>query len=136
MIPLFLTESNWNDYGNDELVEKRKLVLNELESVLWLLVSSAGRSEVRLWLCKTISCIRSISHRHQCELFVKLLRAKPLKKDVAVQLLQLLFEKKPRKAGYILAKKSFMLENLFKGKLDGRAKFNHLLAFYFSNTYP
>lgn len=135
MIPLFLTKSNWNDYGNDEFVEKRKLLLNELESFLWLLMSSAGRSEVRLWLCKTISCISSINQRHQRELFVKLLRAKPLKRDVAVQLLQLLFDKKPRKAGYILAKKSFMLKNFFKGKFDRITKINRLLAFYFSKIY-
>lgn len=118
MIPLFLTDSNWNDYGNDEFVEKRKLLLNELESVLWLLMSAAGRSEVRLWLCKTIACISSISQRHHQELFVKLLRVKPLKRDIAVQLLRLLFEKKPRKAGYILAKKSYMLENFFKGAAE------------------
>lgn len=131
MIQLFLPDSNWSNYGNDELVEKTKLLLNELESVLWSLMSSAGRSEVRLWLCNSIACISSISPRHQRELFFNLLRAKPVKRNLAAQLLQLLFEKKPQKAGSILAEKCSMLEDFFKGKLNGHANFQLSFRFPF-----
>ncbi|KAL3500240.1 hypothetical protein ACH5RR_039333 [Cinchona calisaya] len=115
MIQLFLSDYNWRDEGNDELVDKRKSLLSELESVLWSLMTSGGRSEVRLWLCNTIAGINSITPYDQRELFVRLLTAHTSKGRLAAQLLQLLFEKQPQKAGPIIAKKSFMLENFFRG---------------------
>ncbi|XP_057966602.1 uncharacterized protein LOC131156728 [Malania oleifera] len=117
MVQLFLSRPMWGDSGEeDDSFEPRISLLNKLESVLWLLILSSGsRSEARLWLCNTISGIRSIAPRHQLELFVTLLRTKKLKGRLATQLLQMFFEKRPHKAGSVLAKKSYMLEDFFRG---------------------
>lgn len=128
MVQLFLSDYNWSNDGNDESFDTRKSLLSELESVLWSLMTSGGRSEVRLWLCNTIAGINSISPRHQRELFVRLLTAHKSKRRVATQLLQLLFEKEPQKAGHIIAKKSFVLENFFRGELPHQANFNLCLV--------
>ncbi|XP_075514839.1 uncharacterized protein LOC142549658 isoform X1 [Primulina tabacum] len=116
MLELFLSEPTWADgNGSDESSAWRKSRLDELEIVIWSLMSSDGRSEARLWLCNTLSSIRSISHRCQRELFVSLLRSMPVKQYLASQLLQLIFEKWPQKVGPIIAKRSKKLENFFKG---------------------
>ncbi|THF98543.1 hypothetical protein TEA_002888 [Camellia sinensis var. sinensis] len=86
--------------------------------MIWsFIMSCGGRSEARLWLCNSLASISSMTPRHQHELFVKILRSKPPKRAVAAQVLQMIFEKHPRKAGSILAKKSRRLENFFRGKL-------------------
>ncbi|KAL2488402.1 hypothetical protein Fot_41694 [Forsythia ovata] len=116
MLQLFLSEPTWvDDNGNDKSAEQRKSLLSELESLIQSLISSGGRSEARLWLCNTLSGISSISPRRQRELFVSLLTSKPTKWHVAAQLLQLVFDKQPRKVGPIIAKKSYMLEDFFRG---------------------
>ncbi|KAA8550507.1 hypothetical protein F0562_002191 [Nyssa sinensis] len=115
MVQLFLSEPTWSDAGHDESVKERISLLNELESLIWSVLSSGGRSEARLWLCNTLSGISSLTPRHQREVFLNLLRSKPLKRGLAAQLLQMIFEKQPHKAGTIIAKKSYMLEHFFKG---------------------
>ncbi|KZV32201.1 hypothetical protein F511_29776 [Dorcoceras hygrometricum] len=106
MLQLFLSEAKWADgNGNDESSNWRKSLLDELEIVIWSLMASEGRSEARLWLCNTLSGIRSIRPRCQQELFVCLLRSVPVKQYLASQLLQLIFEKWPQKVGPIIAKK-------------------------------
>ncbi|GFQ04190.1 hypothetical protein PHJA_002562900 [Phtheirospermum japonicum] len=119
MLRLFLHEPTWgdesDDNGDDESYKHQRTLVDELELVIWSLMSSDGRSEARLWLCNTISGISSISPRHQRDLFVCLLRSKQIKWHLASQLLQLIFEKQPQKMGPILAKKSHKLENFFKG---------------------
>ncbi|CAI9113025.1 OLC1v1013548C1 [Oldenlandia corymbosa var. corymbosa] len=115
MIDLLLSDATGGNGGSEKFVEKRKALLNELESHLWSLMTAGGRSEIRLWLCNTIACIRSIFPIHQCELFMKLLKTSRQKRRLAAQLLELLFEKQPQKVGPIVAKKSFMLEKFFKG---------------------
>ncbi|PIN19794.1 hypothetical protein CDL12_07525 [Handroanthus impetiginosus] len=116
MLQLFLCEPTWgDDNGNTESYKRRRSLLDELESVLWSLMSSGGRSEARLWLCNSLSGISSISPRRQRDLFVSLLRSKPIKQHLASQLLQLIFEKQPQKMGPIIAKKSHKLEKFFKG---------------------
>lgn len=117
MIQLFLSEPIWSDKDDDEYVKQSISLLTKLETIVWSLISSGGRSEARLWLCNTFSGIGSITPRNQLELFVNLLRSKPQKHGLAAQLLQMIFEKKPHKAGAIIAKKSYMLENFFRGKL-------------------
>lgn len=117
MLQLFLCEPTWgDDYGNDESYNRRISLLGELESAIWSCISSVGRSEARLWLCSTLSGISSISPRRQRDLFVNLLRSKPIKWHLASQLLQLIIEKQPQKMGPIIAKKSRKLESFFKGK--------------------
>lgn len=117
MLQLFLCEPAWgDDYGNDESYERRISLLGELESTIWSFISSGGRSEARLWLCSTLSGISSISPRRQRDLFVSLLRSKPIKWHLASQLLQLIIEKQPKKMGPIIAKKSRKLESFFEGK--------------------
>lgn len=46
MLNLFLCDSVGNNDGNDELVQKRKSLLSELESNLWSLMTARGQSEV------------------------------------------------------------------------------------------
>ncbi|XP_015162820.1 uncharacterized protein [Solanum tuberosum] len=115
MLQLFLSQPSWKENATDESVEQRKALLNELESVIWSLMLVEGRSECRLWLSNAVAEMRSITPRNQRELFMTLLRSKPLKKPLVGQLLQLLFQKEPQKAGLIIAKKCFLLENFFKG---------------------
>ncbi|KAL3850490.1 hypothetical protein ACJIZ3_012372 [Penstemon smallii] len=116
MLQLFLSEPIWgDDTVVDEVYTRRKSLLDELELVIWTLMTPGRRSEARLWLCKTLSGICSISPRRQRDLFVSLLRSKPIKRHLASQVLQLIFEKQPRKVGPIIAKKSQKLENFFKG---------------------
>ncbi|GFZ20036.1 hypothetical protein Acr_28g0007410 [Actinidia rufa] len=116
MVELFLSEPTRSDDGDDESVKQQISLLNKLESMIWsLLVSCGARSEARLWLCNSLSNIRSVTPRHQRELFVKILRSKSLKRALTDQVLRMIFEKHPRKAGSILAKRSHRLENFFKG---------------------
>lgn len=118
MVQLSLTEPTWNYNGDGQSVKERVSFLNKLESIVWsLLMSSGGRSEARLWLCNTLSGISSITPRCQRELFVNLLMSKPLKQGLAAQLLRMIFKKQPQKAGSIIAKKSYKLDNFFRGKL-------------------
>ncbi|XP_009600254.1 uncharacterized protein [Nicotiana tomentosiformis] len=115
MLQLFLSKSSWKENADDESAEQRKALLNELESVIWSLISVEGRSESRLWLCNAVAGVRSITPCNQHELFMTLLRSKPPKRPLVGQLLRLLFQKEPQKAGHIIAKKCFLLENFFKG---------------------
>lgn len=117
MLQLFLSEPSWKENATDESVEQRKALLNELESTIWSLMLVEGRSESRLWLCNAVAEMRSITPRNQRELFMTLLTSKPLKRPLVGQLLRLLFQKEPQKAGRIIAKKCFLLENFFKGKV-------------------
>ncbi|KAL8258877.1 hypothetical protein R6Q59_026830 [Mikania micrantha] len=114
MVHLFLSKPDWNWDGGDDSVKQRISLLNDLESMILLLVADQSRSEARLWLCKDVSGISSLSHMQQCELFLTLLRTSSQKRDLAAQILQMIFEKQPRKAGSILAKKSDMLEEFFR----------------------
>ncbi|CAA0806012.1 Unknown protein [Striga hermonthica] len=116
MLRLFLREPTWGQSnGDDEFYKQIKSLLDELEQVIWSLLSSGGRSEARLWLCNTMSGISSITPQRQRDLFVSLLRSKPIKRHLASQLLYLIFGKQPQKVGPIIAKESHRLENFFKG---------------------
>ncbi|OMO62710.1 hypothetical protein CCACVL1_22680 [Corchorus capsularis] len=116
MVPLFLSEPNWDDEtGDNEATQLIISLLHQLGSVIWSLMISGGRSVAQLWLCNAVSSISSISPYQQREIFMKLLTSKPKRRDLASQLLQMVFEKRPRKAGSVLAKKSYLLEKFFKG---------------------
>ncbi|XWS75964.1 hypothetical protein CRYUN_Cryun01aG0136600 [Craigia yunnanensis] len=116
MVPLFLSEPNWDhEAGDNETTHQIISLLNQLGSVIWSLVIYGGRSEARLWLCNAVSSISSISPHQQRDIFMKLLTSKPTRRGLASQLLQLVFEKRPRKAGSILAKKSYLFEKFFQG---------------------
>lgn len=116
MLDLFLSEPNWKEDENGcNSAKMRVSLLNKLEPVIWSLMASGGRSEARLWLCNTIAGISSISHHHQRELFINLLRSKPLKKRLASQLLHMIFDTRPQKAGSIIAKRSYPLRKFFQG---------------------
>lgn len=86
-------------------------LLKQLESVIWSLIT---RSEARLWLYNTISCITSITPYQKRELFASLLRTTS-KKGLASQLWQLIFQKRPHEAGTLLAERSYVLEKFFQG---------------------
>ncbi|XP_050377382.1 uncharacterized protein LOC126794664 [Argentina anserina] len=112
MLNLFLSEPSWKD---DDSAEMRVSLLNKLESVIWSLMTSGGRSEARLWLCNTIAGISSITPHHQRELFIDLLRSKRMKKRLATQLLHMIFDNRTQKAGSIIAKRSYALRKFFQG---------------------
>ncbi|KAF7809428.1 uncharacterized protein G2W53_036171 [Senna tora] len=117
MIDLFLSEPSCDDDDVDggDSMKLRISLLNELESTIWSLMMSGGRSEARLWLCNTIAGMTSITPRHQRELFVHLLKSRGQKQGLASQLLHMMFEKKPHKGGSILARRSHILEKFFEG---------------------
>ncbi|KAL1198436.1 hypothetical protein V5N11_008909 [Cardamine amara subsp. amara] len=116
MVNLFLSEPNWNGdaHKSNSNINVILPLLNKLSSHIQSLVTHGARSEARLWLCSALSTI-SISPRRQLNIFMKLLRSKPRKIQFLSQLLQLMFEKSPRKLGSVLAKKSYILEKFFEG---------------------
>ncbi|KAJ4849357.1 hypothetical protein Tsubulata_034265 [Turnera subulata] len=119
MLLLFLSEPNWKPdtaAAAAESGEQWISLLSQLESVIWsVMMASGGRSESRLWLSNTVSSIGSLTPRQYRDLFVKLLRTKPTKRSLASQLWQMIFEKHPRLAGRVLARRSRILENFFQG---------------------
>lgn len=115
MIDLFLVEPTFNDEEDIGSAKLRISLLSRLEFVLRKLLASGGRSEVRLWLSNTIARVTSISLQHQRDLFMTFLKLKPFKWDFASQLLQLLFEKRSREAGILIAKRSYIMEKFFEG---------------------
>lgn len=117
MVYLFLREPISNDDGDNEDTKMRISLLNKLEYVIKSFLMSDGQSQARFWLCNTIAGVGSISRQHQCELFMNLLRSKKLRRGLASQLLQMVFEKRPHKAGSIIAKRSHVLDKFFEGKL-------------------
>lgn len=116
MVQLFLSRPPSGLCGDAGAVKERISLLQRLGPVIWSVITSGGRYEPRLWLCSTISSIRSIDPRDQRKLFVGLLESKPSKRDVAAQLLRMIFDKGPQKAGAVLAKKRHILEKFFEGK--------------------
>ncbi|KAJ6674481.1 hypothetical protein OIU85_010732 [Salix viminalis] len=115
MIQLFLREeAKRKEDVREEDSERTKgmiCLLKQLESVIWSLIT---RSEARLWLYNTISCITSITPYQKRELFASLLRTTS-KKGLASQLWQLIFQKRPHEAGTLLAERSYVLEKFFQG---------------------
>ncbi|KAM1064235.1 hypothetical protein ACFX2I_028239 [Malus domestica] len=115
MLQLFLSEPIWNDNGDENSARIRVALLSQLESTIWLFMASGGRSEARLWLCNTIGRISSLTRHNQCEVLLDLLRSKPLKKGLASQLVEMIFENSPHKAGSIISKRSYTLKKFFEG---------------------
>lgn len=116
MVELVLCEPKWSDAEGDYDAAKDCInILKKLESIVWAFITSEGRSEARLWLCKTISCFSSVTKQAQCEVFLKILRSRPRKIGLAKQLLQMIFEKRLRKVAAIIARKSYVLERFFEG---------------------
>ncbi|XP_024007072.1 uncharacterized protein LOC18013125 [Eutrema salsugineum] len=115
MVNLFLSQPKWNCDADDRSnLNVILTLLNKLGSQIQSLVTIGARSEVRLWLCSALSSI-SISRRRQVNIFMRLLRSNPRKTQLVSQLLQLMFEKRPRKLGSVLAKRSYLLEKFFAG---------------------
>ncbi|KAL8161615.1 hypothetical protein V2J09_013104 [Rumex salicifolius] len=113
MIQLFLSKPVWA--SETDVVgtsDPRLSLIDELEKSLWTLIISEGRSEARLWLCDTISSFKSITPKQQRVIFIKLLKSN---RDLAAQVLQMIFERRPNKLGMILARKSHVLEKFFRG---------------------
>lgn len=116
MVHLFLSEPTWDDVVDTDSAKMRISLLSKLESVIQSILMSRGRPEARLWLCNTIGGMISVSRSDQCKLFMTLLRSEPTKYGLASQLLQMVFDKRPQKAGSIISKKSYILEKFFEGK--------------------
>ncbi|GMN40759.1 hypothetical protein TIFTF001_009982 [Ficus carica] len=101
MLNLFLSEPVWDDVVDTESAKMRISLLSKLESVIQPLLMSGGRPEARLWLSNSIAGMTSVARRDQCELFMNLLRSKPTKYGLASHLLQMIFDKRPQKAGSV-----------------------------------
>lgn len=130
MVNLFLSEPKWDDDAHNSINTDVILPqLNKLSSHIQSLVTRGARSEARLWLCSALSTL-SISSRRKVNLFMKLLRSKPRKKQLVSQLLQLMFEKRPKKLGSLLAKRSYQLERFFEGV---KSLFIFKVQFFFYN---
>jgi hypothetical protein len=115
MVNLFLSEPKWNDDAQKSSnINVILPLLNKLGSQIQSLVTHGARSEARLWLCSALSTI-SISPSKQLNIFMKLLRSKPRKMQFLSQVLTMMFEKRPRKLGFLLAKRSYILEKFFEG---------------------
>ncbi|KAG4938923.1 hypothetical protein AAZX31_16G095800 [Glycine max] len=113
MIELFLSEPNWNDVVNDDDSTRSRIsILNDLETVIW---STVGRSEARLWLCNTVAGLNCVTSLDQRDLFRNLLRTSGVKRDLASQLLHLMFDTAPHKPGSVLARRSHVLNKFFQG---------------------
>ncbi|CAN1181964.1 hypothetical protein LINPERPRIM_LOCUS40604 [Linum perenne] len=117
MVKLHLTKpKSAGDCDGDSEVSKRWIsLLNELGSLVWSLMTAAGRSEARLWLCNTIGGLESLTSGQQRDIFIKLLRANPTQRGFETQLLQMVFSKRPQMAGAIIAKRCHVLEKFFQG---------------------
>jgi hypothetical protein len=115
MVQLFLQVPTDGGSVDTDAVRARRSLLNEAESVIRSVVRSGGRYEARMWLCSTISSVHLLDPRDQRDLFIDLLEMKDSRRDVAARLLRMIFDKKPKKAGSVLAKKLHMLEKFFQG---------------------
>lgn len=118
MVNLFLSEPVWNDVRADDSSELRKSLLVKLGIAIQSFLMSGARSEARLWLCESMAGLTSIAREDQRELFASFLKSKPAKRNgLACQLLQMMFDKRPEKAGSVLSKNSHVLEKFFEGKV-------------------
>ncbi|CAL4946150.1 unnamed protein product [Urochloa decumbens] len=115
MVQLFLQVPAEAGSVNTAAVEARRSLLRNVESIIKSVIKSAGRYEARLWLCSTVSSVHSLSRHDQRDLFLDLLEMKNSRRDVAARLLRMIFDKKPKMAGSILAKNGHMLEEFFRG---------------------
>ncbi|XP_078163685.1 uncharacterized protein LOC144558709 [Carex rostrata] len=114
MVFLFLQQPQIGSSSTVDIKEKLS-VLEKIESIISSLIKNGARYEARLWLCSTISAIHSINPSDQHEIFQGLLENKASRKDVAPQLLQMIFQKCPEKIGPIIAKRCSVLKKFFRG---------------------
>ncbi|CAO2172391.1 unnamed protein product [Urochloa humidicola] len=115
MVQLFLHVLAEAGSVNTAAVEARKSLLKNVESVIKSIIKSAGRYEARLWLCSTVSSVHSLSCHDQRNLFLDILEMKNSRRDVAARLMRMIFDKKPKMVGSILAKNGHILEEFFRG---------------------
>ncbi|KAF7025039.1 hypothetical protein CFC21_037287 [Triticum aestivum] len=129
MVQLFLQVPADDGSVDTDAVRARRSLLDKAESVIKSVVRSGGRYEARMWLCSTVSSIHLLDPRDQRDLFLHLLEMKDLRRDVAARLLRMIFDKKPAKAGSVLAKKCHMLEKFFEGNPERILQwFSHFAA--------
>ncbi|KAJ3678174.1 hypothetical protein LUZ60_001977 [Juncus effusus] len=116
MVFLFLQNPTKDSNSNDTTNSKEKLsLIQRTESILNSVIKTGARQEARLWLCGAISAIHSINKSDQLEIFLSLLEKKGSQKDVAVQLINMIFQKSPDKVGRIIVKRPSILEKFFQG---------------------
>ncbi|KAJ1286629.1 hypothetical protein BS78_03G367100 [Paspalum vaginatum] len=116
MVQLFLhVPTEGGSANNTVAVEAKRSLLNNVESIIKSVIKSAGRYEARLWLCSTVSLVHSLNRHDQRDLFLDLLEMKNSRRDVAARLVRMIFDKNPKMAGSILARKGYILEEFFRG---------------------
>ncbi|KAF7039032.1 hypothetical protein CFC21_049104 [Triticum aestivum] len=129
MVQLFLQVPADDGSVDTDAVRARRSLLDKAESVIKSVVRSGGRYEARMWLCSTVSSVHLLDPRDQRDLFLDLLEMKDSRRDVAARLLRMIFDKKPEKAGSVLAKKCHMLEKFFQGNPERILQwFSHFAA--------
>ncbi|KAI4319270.1 hypothetical protein MLD38_032892 [Melastoma candidum] len=102
-------------HGGD-LTEAVLSLFQRLGCKVWEAVEASGsRSESRLWLCKTVSLSTSLSPDEQRRLFVKVLREETIGRELAPDLVRMVFMERPRMAASVLARRSRVLEKFFRG---------------------
>ncbi|KAJ3687447.1 hypothetical protein LUZ61_016611 [Rhynchospora tenuis] len=111
------TTSNSQFQSQSHVVKDKLCVLHKVQSFISSQINNTPASyEARLWLCNTISAIHSFNPpSDQCLVFRDLLDNKAYSKDVAPQLLHLIFQTRPDKIGPIIAKRCHLLNNFFLG---------------------
>ncbi|KAK4742877.1 hypothetical protein SAY87_000878 [Trapa incisa] len=116
MIQLFLEQADSTGGRDDESTHPVISLLNQLGETIWKAIVAAGcRSEARLWLCNTISRLSTLPRRGQRDIFVSLLRSEPRGRTIGSLLLQMMFDKRPDMTGPVIARRSHLLEQFFKG---------------------
>jgi hypothetical protein len=128
MVFLFLQQFQIDSSSKVDVKEKLS-VLEKVESIISSLIKASARYEARLWLCSTISAIHSINSSDQYKLFQGLLENKASRKDVAPQLLKMIFQKCPEKVGPVIAKRCGVLRKFFEGNYTSCANINKVFVF-------
>uniref|UniRef100_A0A0E0FX11 Uncharacterized protein n=2 Tax=Oryza nivara TaxID=4536 RepID=A0A0E0FX11_ORYNI len=115
MVQLFFQGTTDGGSVDTDAVKARRSLLGKVEPIIRSVIKSGGGYEARMWLCSTVSSIHLLDPYGQRDLFLNLLGMKNSKRDVAARLLRMIFDKKPKKAGSIIAKKCQMLQDFFQG---------------------
>ncbi|KAJ1696009.1 hypothetical protein LUZ63_012707 [Rhynchospora breviuscula] len=109
--PQFQSQSQ----SQSHVVKDKFCVLHKVQSCISSQINNTpARYEARLWLRNTISAFHSLNPpSDQCLVFRNLLDNKAYRKDVAPQLLHLIFQTRPHLVGPIIAKRCHLLNNFF-----------------------
>ncbi|KAH7373017.1 hypothetical protein KP509_17G033400 [Ceratopteris richardii] len=115
-ICLHLNCISGSDGANDGGAKKEE-VASRLESVLWGILGSEGRSEVRMCLCKDLGTLRDVPRELQASIFLSLIWPAQSTADELLcrQVLQVACERQPRLVMHLFDRDSKLIRNFFSG---------------------